>query len=94
MDWVVLANALATGERKQVEGGKEVTLVKGRWYYSDHEDTGTFLKEHGAKPKEAPKRAAGPATDKEVLLAKLEERFILGEISEETYKELQRKYEG
>ena len=29
-----------------------------------------------------------------MLLAKLEERFILGEISEETYKELKRKYGG
>ncbi len=28
------------------------------------------------------------------LLAKLEERFILGEISEDTYKELKKKYGG
>ena len=33
-------------------------------------------------------------TDKETLLAKLEERFILGEISEDTYRELKRKYDG
>jgi hypothetical protein len=94
MDWMVLANALATGEKKQVEGGKEVTLIEGRWYYSDHEDTGTFLKEHGAKPRTEPKWAAAPATDREALLAKLEERLILGEISERTYKDLKRKYEG
>jgi hypothetical protein len=94
MDWVVLANALATGAKKKVEGGKEVTLIDGRWYYSDNEDTGTFLKEHGAKPKEAPRRAQGPTTDREALLSKLEERFILGEISEESYRDLKRKYEG
>ncbi len=29
-----------------------------------------------------------------VLLAKLEERFVLGEISEETYNKLRKKYEG
>ena len=93
-DWVDLASALATGEKKTVEGGVEVTSIEGRWYYSDAKDTGTFLKEHGAKPKAAPKRSAAPAAGREVLLAKLEERFILGEISEEAYKELKEKYGG
>ena len=92
-DWVSLASSLATGEKKTVEGGREVTNIDGRWYYSDHEDTGTFLKEHGAK-KEPPKRKAEPAADKDKLLAKLEERFILGEISEESYKELKEKLKG
>ncbi len=90
MDWVELASALATGEKKSVEGGKEVTQIDGHWFYSDHEDTGTFLKEHGKKKEE--RKARAPSSDKEKLLAKLEERFILGEISEETYKELKRKY--
>jgi len=31
-------------------------------------------------------------TDKSALLAKLEERFILGEISEEAYNKLREKY--
>ena len=93
-DWVELANSLATGEKTMVEGGQEVTNIDGRWYYSDAKDTGSFLKEHGAKPKEEPKRAAAPAADKEKLLAKLEERFIMGEISEEAYKELKDKYGG
>jgi uncharacterized membrane protein len=91
-DWVELANALATGEKKTVEGGVEVTNIDGRWYYSDAKDTGSFLKEHGAKPKAEPKKAAAPSSDKGKLLAKLEERFILGEITEETYKELKDKY--
>ena len=89
LDWVDLASALATGEKKMVEGGVEVTNIGGRWYYSDAKDTGTFLKEHGAKPK-----AAAPAAGKEDLLAKLEERFIMGEISEEAYIELKRKFDG
>jgi hypothetical protein len=89
-DWVDLAAALATGEKKTVEGGQEVTNIEGRWYYSDAKDTGTFLKEHGAKPKAAPRKAA--ASDKDALMAKLEERFILGEISEEAYMELKEKY--
>jgi hypothetical protein len=95
MDWVDLANALAEGEKRMTPDGREITAVKGRWYYSDVKDTGTFLKEHGAKPKaETPKRAPPVTTDKAGLLAKLEERFILGEISEETYKDLKKKFEG
>jgi len=91
-DWVELAHMLSTGETKTVEGGKEVTNIGGRWYFSDHDDTGTFLKEHGAKKEE--RRPKAPSSDKEKLLAKLEERFILGEISEDTYRELKEKYEG
>jgi len=90
-DWVELAHLLATGEKRTVEGGREVTSIDGRWYYSDHEDTGSFLKEHGAKPDKATARGA-VATGKGALLAKLEERFILGEITEETYRELKEKY--
>jgi hypothetical protein len=94
-EWVDLASALATGEKKTVEGGKEVTSIDNRWYYSDHEDTGSFLKEHGAKPKTKPdKKKVVPSTDDAALLAKLEERFILGEISEDAYDELKRKYRG
>jgi hypothetical protein len=93
-DWVDLANALATGEKKTLPDGQETTEIDGRWYYSDAKDTGTFLKEHGAKPKkEEPKKTgAAPAADKSALLAKLEERFIMGEISEAAYEELKQKY--
>ena len=89
-DWVELAGCLATCEKRTVEGGKEVAQIDGRWYYSDREDTGTFLKEHGKKKEERAPKA--PSSDKDKLLAKLEERFILGEITEETYKELKEKY--
>ena len=33
-------------------------------------------------------------TDRATLLAKLDERYIMGEISEEKYEELKRKLEG
>ena len=56
---------------------------------------GSFLKEHGARPKGEGRAAkAAPSTDRDALLAKLEERFILGEITEDTYKELKEKYGG
>ena len=92
-DWVELAGALATGEKRMTPDGRETTEIDGRWYYSDAKDTGSFLKEHGAKAKKPePRKGAEVTTDKTVLLAKLEERFILGEISEETYKKLVDKY--
>ena len=75
--------------------GQELTEIDGRWYYSDVKDTGTFLKEHDAKPKrEAPKRGVEVTRDKSELLAKLEECFIMGEISEEAYERLVEKYSG
>jgi uncharacterized membrane protein len=89
-DWVDLANALVVGEKRTLPDGRETTNIDGRWYYSDPDDTDTFLKEHGVEKKEHAPRTDG--TDKDRLLAKLEERFILGEISEETYNSLKRKY--
>jgi uncharacterized membrane protein len=96
-DWNWLASALATGERKTLPDGREVTQVEGRWYYTDVKDASSFLTEHGAKPKPAEavkvKAAAAAApVDRATLLAKLEERYILGEISEKRYEELRKKY--
>jgi hypothetical protein len=93
-DWNELAALLATGQKKALPDGREVTAIGGRWYYSDPGDSSTFLKEHGAKPKaEARKPATPPAMDKATILAKLEERLAMGEISEETYNNLRKKYE-
>jgi len=93
-DWVELAAALATGQKKETPDGRELTLIEGRWYYSDVKDASSFLTEHGARPKAEPKKAAAaPTMDKATILAKLEERLALGEISEETYKQLRKKYE-
>ena len=84
MEWIELASALTTGPKKTVGEGREVTEIHGRWYYSDMEDTSSFLKEHGARFGEKESKSS-VHTDKETLLATLEERFILGEITEETY---------
>ena len=94
-DWNELAAALATGEKKDTPDGRELTLIEGRWYFSDVKDASSFLTEHGARPKEGAKKpaAAAPTMDRETILAKLEERLAMGEISEETYKQLRRKYE-
>jgi F0F1-type ATP synthase membrane subunit b/b' len=91
-DWVDLTNALVTGERRTLEDGREVTSIGGRWYYSDPDDVDNFLKEYVARTEEVPKEAPSGPTDKQVLLARLEERFIMGEISEETYTNLRKKY--
>ncbi|MCJ2540015.1 MAG: hypothetical protein LN414_01950, partial [Candidatus Thermoplasmatota archaeon] len=92
-DWMDLAVALATGEKRTLPDGIEVTSIEGRWYYSDPEDSNTFLKEHDAKPKTEPRNVVTRTSDRAALQAKLEERFILGEISEEAYEKLRKKYE-
>ncbi len=92
-DWVDLTSALVTGEKRTVEGDREVTAIDGRWYYSDPDDLTSFLKEHVVRTEEAPGRVEPEPADKATLLVKLEERFILGEISEETYNTLRKKYE-
>ena len=94
MDWVDLAATLATGEKKMSPEGGELTKVGGRWYHSDPEDSGTFLKEHGAQKRAEHKVEEADVADRDKLLATLEERFIMGEVSEESYLELKRKYSG
>ncbi len=95
-DWPELASALATGEKKTLPDGREVTNIEGNWYFSDVKDASSFLTEHGDTPKPTPGKAAPAeapqALDKETLLAKLEERLIMGEISEQTYQRLMKKY--
>jgi uncharacterized membrane protein len=91
-DWVDLADTLATGEKRMTPDGRETTEIGGKWYYSDPNDTGSFLKEHGEPAKvEKPKEIDG-IPDRKELLAKLEARFIMGEISEEAYNKLVVKY--
>jgi len=93
-DWNELAALLATGQKRTLPDGREVTAIGGRWYYSDPGDSSTFLKEHGARPKvEAKKPVEAPPMDRATILAKLEERLAMGEISEETYNTLRKKYE-
>jgi uncharacterized membrane protein len=94
MDWVDLAAALTTGEKKVSPEGGELTSIGGRWYHSDVEDGGTFLKEHGARRRAGPKGEEVIVPDRARLLATLEERFAKGEISEGSYSELKRKYGG
>jgi len=93
-EWTWLAAALATGQERDTPEGREVTLIEGRWYFSDVKDSSTFLTEHGARPKAELKRAIVQTMDRATILAKLDERLAMGEISEETYNNLRRKYEG
>jgi hypothetical protein len=97
LDWNDLAALLAMGQKKTLLDGHETTLVKGKWYYSDPGDSSTFLKEHGAIPKAEPRKeaaapAVAPTVDRATLMAKLDERYIMGEISEQAYERLKRKY--
>lgn len=46
MDWFEVAAALATGEKRELEDGRTVTRIGDNWFYSDTEDTSSFLKLH------------------------------------------------
>jgi hypothetical protein len=89
--WVDLASALATGEKRTLDDGREVTDIDGRWYYSDPEDVRTLLKEH---VDEGSSKQADADSDMAERLEKLEERFSKGEISEVLYERLKKKYGG
>ena len=93
-DWVELAAALATGDKKTLPDGAELTKIDDGWYFSDADDSSSFLKEHERRPQVEKKAPSKAAPDSEALLAKLEERFILGEISEQAYDGLKKKYGG
>jgi hypothetical protein len=90
-DWIELANALVAGEKQTLPEGGEITNIEGRWYHSDTDDGSTFLKEHVESNQEDQE---GYSMEKEDLLAILEERLIMGEISEESYLGLKVKLQS
>jgi hypothetical protein len=88
-DWVTMAALLAEGEHSTLDNGSPITKIDGRWYHSDTEDLRTFLRE---VKEQAPSDAG--TSDKADLLRKVEVRFNKGQISEETYNRLKKKYGG
>ncbi len=95
-DMSLLAREIVDGPKRTAPDGTELVQVDGRWYKSDHTNVGTFLSEWKEKEKAPP----GPSMDDKVLrdkldkLDKLEERLLDGDISEETYERLRKKFEG
>ncbi len=91
-DIATLAREIVDGPKKTAPDGATLVEVEGRWYYADHTKLGTFLMEFKEE-----KAAAAPEISEDeraTKLDKLESALLDGKISEETYKELKKKYEG
>lgn len=85
-----LAVMITDGPKKETPDGTVLVEIDGKWYTADHTRTSTFLQLH-----------KGPSGSRELSdderakkLEKLEERLLDGQISEETYERLRKKYEG
>ena len=93
-DMAELARAIVDGDKQLTWEGTTLVSVKGRWYNSDRSNVGTFMREW-KEPETAPPRA-GPMTkdDRQRKLEQIETALLEGKISEQTYRELKRKYEG
>ncbi len=90
MDMAILAKEIVDGPRKTAPDGSELVEIDGKWYTCDHTHVGSFLQEW--KEKERAKPLVSDE-DKAAKLEKLEERLLEGQISEETYERLRKKYE-
>ncbi len=88
-----LARAFTEGEARTAPDGTPLVKLGGAWYNADRTDPGAFAREwRGA----GPAAAAGSRSEAGDVarLEKLESALLDGRVSEETYRELKRKYEG
>jgi uncharacterized membrane protein len=90
-DMSQLAREIVDGPKRTCPDGSEYVKIDGKWYKADHTNVGTFLSEYKEKKKE-PTRASMDTGDKQSKMDKLEERLLDGDISEETYERLRKKY--
>jgi hypothetical protein len=90
-DMATLAREIVDGPRKSTPDEEMLVKVDGKWYYADHNKIGTFLMEwKEEKEAEASKVSEDESATKFDML---ETALLKGNISEETYKELKKKYE-
>ena len=85
-----LAKAVVNEEKMTTEEGVSLVKIKGTWYLADYRSVGTFL--HEWKESNGSSYEMTSAKKKE-FLRKLEDRLVNGEISEETYERLRKKYD-
>jgi len=90
-----LARTVVDSERRTVPDGTQLVKIKGRWYNADRTNVGVFMREWKEPEAPAPPRT-GPMTadERKRKLDQLETALLDGKISEPTYRELKRKYEG
>ena len=94
-DMAELARAIVDGERRTTPDGTPLVKIKGKWYNADRANAGVFAREwKEPEAPVAPKRATTTAEERDRKLEQLETALLEGKISEQTYRELKRKYEG
>jgi hypothetical protein len=89
-DLTKLALMITDGPRREGPDGTPLVEIDGKWYTADHNKTSTFLQVYD----ESSGSGKTPEDERARKLEKLEERLLDGQISEETYERLRRKYEG
>jgi len=85
-DMAELARAIVDGEAKRTPDGTPLVRVKGRWYVADRSNLGTFLREWDEGGADTPE-------ERRRKLKQLEKALLDGKVSEQTYRELRKKYE-
>ena len=90
-----LARAVMDGERRTSPDGAPLVRIKGKWYNADRTNVGVFMREWKEPEAPAPPRSRPMTGDeRQRRLDQLEVALLEGKISEQTYRELKRKYEG
>lgn len=99
-----LAEKIVDGEKTIAPNGKPMIAIYGRNFYADPDDLSTFLQEVDEEEEMAKSKKKAPKKDKastgdqtsaekrREMLDKLDQRLIDGDISEDTYERLRKKY--
>ena len=95
-DLSLLAKEVVDGPRREGPDGTQLVEIDGLWYNADHTNIPTFLREHKEQaddeaPGEAPEELSDALREKK--LEKLENALLEGNITEEMYQRLVKKYE-
>ena len=86
-DMSELSRTIANGERRKSPDGIPLVMIKGRWYIADRSDLGSFLRESDEGDEGTPE-------ERRKKLKQREKALLDGKITERTYQELRKKYEG
>ena len=94
-DMAELARAIVDGEKRTTPDGTPLVRIKGKWYNADRANVGAFAREwKEPEPVVVARRSAMTHEERARKLEQLETALLEGKISEQTYRELKRKYEG
>jgi hypothetical protein len=90
-DLTELSRKIVDGPKRVSPDGVPLVQIGTRWYMADLNRIGNYLEEYKEQKTESEESLS--SEEKQRRLAQLEDRLLDGEISEETYERLRRKYE-